>query len=291
VSSSDRRQVLQDIAAQARRPVREEPLPLDVKSLFSVEGKVAVLADLCGSGSREIAELLAAAGAQVVVGATELDACAEHAEQLKRRGLSAYAIQADIENEADVTALFADVAAAAGRIDIAVNCAGVSTKIPLIETSMEIWDQLQSINLRSNFMCTREAVRQMLATRSQGRIVNVTSICGVHPVTHGNAAYAATRQGVTAISRTAALDYVQDGILVNTLLVGAVRDRVVVHPETIARQSNGASVSGPLNQPGRMPLGFGTMQDVAAAVLYLVSPAGRYITGQELVLDGGFLLT
>ena len=123
------------------------------------------------------------------------------------------------------------------------------------------------------------------------RIVNVTTIGALHPVMHGNEAYGAARLGVSALSRNTALDYAKDGVLVNTVLAGAIADKVSVHPTTVAAEKAGRKPSGPIQGPGRMPLGMGDMTDVAAAVLYLVSPAGRYMTGQSLVLDGGFSVT
>jgi NAD(P)-dependent dehydrogenase (short-subunit alcohol dehydrogenase family) len=162
---------------------------------------------------------------------------------------------------------------------------------PLVETTVRQWDDVQSLNLRANFLCMREGVKQMLAAGRGGRIVNVTTIGAHHPVMNGNAAYGAARLGVSALSRNTALDYARDGILVNTVLAGAVADKVITHPTTLAARAAGREQSGPIMGPGRLPLGSGDMTDVAAAVLYLVSPAGRYMTGQSMVLDGGFLVS
>jgi len=188
-------------------------------------------------------------------------------------------------------ALFAEVREAFGRLDILINCAGMSAHCDILETSTQLWDDVQSLNLRSNFLCMREAVRHMASDRSGGRIVNVTTIGGLHPVMNGNSSYAAARLGVKALGESVALDYSRQGILVNTLMVGAVPARTALHPDIAAQLQNGRTLVGPITQPGRLPLGYGDLTDVAAAALYLVSPASRYMTGQSLVLDGGFLLT
>jgi NAD(P)-dependent dehydrogenase (short-subunit alcohol dehydrogenase family) len=264
---------------------------ISVDALFSLKGKVAVLTDVGGTGSREVAFLLASAGAQIVFADRDLAAAEAVVSDVMRKGGHAVALHIDIEKESSVIQLFDDVARSAGQIDILINCAGMSANQPLVETSIEVWDEMQSFNLRANFLCMREAVKKMVAIGRGGRIVNITSICAVHPVMNGNASYAAARLGVTGLSRSAALDYVEQGILINTLLAGAMPNKVKVHPEIAAKLKAGRQSTGPLVQPGRKPLGFGNMTDIAAAVLYLVSPAGRFVTGQSLAVDGGFMLT
>jgi NAD(P)-dependent dehydrogenase (short-subunit alcohol dehydrogenase family) len=262
-----------------------------VQEMFSLAGKVVVLTDVGGGGSRVIAHLLASAGARVVIADRVAEPARSYVEEIERAGGTAVALDADIENEGSVIALFQSVVDVAGRLDILVNCAGMSANQPLTETSLEVWDDMQSLNLRANFLCMREAVKRMVECGEGGRIVNVTSICAAHPVMNGNASYAAARLGVTGLGRSAALDYVGDGILINTVLAGPVMKKVAMHPQIVEKLKAGQKYAGPLSEPGRLPLGYGEMTDVAAAVLYLVSPAGRYVTGQSLALDGGFMLT
>lgn len=264
---------------------------LDVASLFTLKDKVAVLTDAGGGGSKEVAQLLASAGARVFIADRDLAPAQATAAVIVKAGGRAQAMAADIEREAAVIALFQAVKRAAGGVDVLVNCAGMVANQPLTETTAQIWDDMQSINLRANFLCMREAVKLMLAQGRGGRIVNVTTIGAVHPVMNGNEAYGSARQGVSALTRDTALDYAAQGILANTVLVGAVPGKVATHPATLAAAAAGRKMSGPFMGQGRNPLGLGSMVDVAAAVLYLVSPAGRYMTGQQLVLDGGFLVS
>lgn len=124
-----------------------------------------------------------------------------------------------------------------------------------------------------------------------GRIVTIATIGALHPVMHGNAAYGASRAGVTAMTKSIALDHAADGIRANLVIPGAVRCKTRFHGDSQARLDAGAAFTGPAMQPGRLPFGIGNGQDIAAAVLYLVGPSSSYITGQSIVLDGGFLVT
>jgi NAD(P)-dependent dehydrogenase (short-subunit alcohol dehydrogenase family) len=197
------------------------------------------------------------------------------------------ALPTDIESEASVVALFDQVKARFGRLDILVNTAGVTANMDLLETPLGIFDEQQSVNQRSTFMLMREGVRHMRAAGNGGRIVNVTTMGTLHPVLHGNAAYSASRAGVVAMTRSIA----KDRILANCVHPGAVRSKTRFHDTLQARLAAGGRMEGPGADPSRLPLGMGNGQDIAAAVLYLVGPSGGYITGQSLVLDGGFLIS
>jgi NAD(P)-dependent dehydrogenase (short-subunit alcohol dehydrogenase family) len=264
---------------------------LDLESLYGVKGQVALVTDVGGGGSREVAQLLAAAGAQVFIADRDIDIAKATLAKVHEAGGKGTALHADIEDEASVIGLFDKVVAAAGRLDILVNCAGMVANQSLLETTTKIWNDVLSLNLTANFLCMREGVKHMVAGGRGGRIVNITTIGARHAVMNGNEAYGAARLGVSALSRNTALDYAKDGILVNTVLAGAIMDKVATHPTTIEALKSGRQMGGPIQGPGRLPLGYGEMTDVAAAVLFLVSPAGRYITGHELALDGGFFVS
>jgi len=257
-------------------------------SLLRIDGKIALIADSGGCGSIDVAPLLAQAGAQIILA----DKDAEKTQALAVKiGGAARAVPTDIESEMSVLALFEMIRTRFGRLDILVNCAGLTANAPLPETSMAQYDEMQSVNLRATFMLMRESVKLMQEGGQGGRIVSITTIGALHPVLHGNVAYGATRAGVTAMTKSIALDHAADGIRANLVMPGAVYGKTRFHADSQARLAAGERLTGPIQQAGRLPFGMGNGQDIAAAVLYLVGPASAYITGQSIVLDGGFLVT
>jgi NAD(P)-dependent dehydrogenase (short-subunit alcohol dehydrogenase family) len=259
--------------------------------LFRIDGSVALVTDSGACASPDVAPVLAAAGATVVIADRDASSINALVRDIEAAGGKAAAIPTDIESEASVLALFEQLKARYGRLDILVNCAGVTANQDLLETTLEIFDAQQSVNQRATFLLMREGVRLMRAASKGGRIVNITTMGTLHPVLHGNAAYAASRAGVIAMTRSIAFDYAKERILANTVHPGAVRSKTRFHETLQARLAAGDTLSGPGADPSRLPLGMGNGRDIAAAVLYLVGPSGGYITGQSIVLDGGFLIS
>ncbi len=262
-----------------------------LQRLFGIEGKIAIVTDSGASSSADVANVLAGAGARVVVADKEAAALERLARQIAASGGEAMAVVTDVESEAAVVALFDRVAVSWGPPEIVVNCAAMNNVRPLTEFTESAWDEVISVDLKSVFFCMREAIRHMKAAGRGGRIVNITTMGAVHPVLNGNGAYGAARAGVNGLVRSAALDYAKDNILINNVMPGAFQGKVRLHPETLTRMERGL-LSGPgTDVERRRPLGWGKPEDIAAAVLYLVGPSGGYITGHGIVLDGGFLLT
>ena len=262
-----------------------------LETLFGINDSVAVVTDSGACSSIDVAPVLAAAGARVVIADRNAAATEALARRVDPTGKVVTSIPTDIESESSVRALFSAVRERHGRLDILVNCAGITSVQALTDTSLAVFDALQSVNQRATFLLMREGVRLMLEGGRGGRIVNITTMGTQHPVLHGNAAYAPSRAGVTAMTRAIAFDHARDGILCNCVQPGAVRSKTRFHEDLEARLAAGATLSGPGTDPARLPLGMGNGRDIAAAVLYLVGPSGGYITGQTLTLDGGFLLS
>ncbi len=186
----------------------------------------------------------------------------------------------DLGDEAMVAARLDQFVADHGRLDILVYAATEIGSYPLVDMTLAQWDRLHATNLRGAFLVLREGVRRMNAG---GRIVAVSTMGSLHPVLHGNAGYGSSKAGLNGLIRAIAFDHAAQGIRANTVLHGAVP--VGAFPEDMP------PVTGPGMDADRKLLGNGTAEDVAAAVLYLVSPAARYMTGQTLSLDGGFLIS
>jgi meso-butanediol dehydrogenase / (S,S)-butanediol dehydrogenase / diacetyl reductase len=225
----------------------------------------------------------------LVVGATPVGAAA--ARLLGEAGAAAALVPTRHEkadsafdpcDEAQVGERFAAVVSELGGLDTFVYAVTTPGTYRFAEMTLAQWDHLNDANLKGAFVCIREAVRHM-ARSGGGRVVAVSTMGALHPVLRGNAAYGAAKAGLGAMIRAIALDHAADGILANALLCGAVP--VGPAPPDVQPPA------GPAFQPGRLMLGRADPETLAAAVLYLVSPAGSFITGQSLVADGGFLIS
>jgi NAD(P)-dependent dehydrogenase (short-subunit alcohol dehydrogenase family) len=184
--------------------------------------------------------------------------------------------------EAAMAAAFGGFVERHGRLDIVVYAATRIGTYALPEMTLAQWDAMHDTNLRGAFLAFREAVRQMQG-QSGGAIVAVSTMGSLHPVLVGNTAYGSSKAGLNALVRATALDHAGDGIRANVVLHGAVP----CGPPA----SDAVPLGGPATQPGRLTLGMGQPEDVASAILYLCSPAAKFITGQSLSLDGGFLIS
>ena len=256
---------------------------MNVASLFNLDQKVAVVTG-AGSGiGRETALLLASAGAVVVAADLNEDAARQTVEQIKSASGNAIAVKVDIGNEASIMAMYEAVQSKLGHVDILVNNAGIYPKTPFVETSSEKWDKVLGVNLRGTFLCMREAVKRMKSAKNGGSIVNISSVASLQPVIFDNGDYGASKAGVNNLTKVAALEFAADRIRVNAVLPGGVAT------EGAAASTKAHQASGPITQPGRMPLGrIGVASDIAQAVLFFASPASSYVTGQLLAVDGGF---
>lgn len=219
---------------------------------------------------------LAAAGARVVLAddAGRVDALAGLPE-----GVSA--MELDVADPAAVRSVVGSVIAELGGIDILVNAAVVNHNRSLLEITPQEWDDVQAVNLKGAFLVTQAVIPSMQA-RGGGRIVNITTMGSIHPVLNGNAAYSASRAGLNQLTCNCALDFAKDGITANAVLPGAIIT------ETIKSDFR---PTGPGADPARHLGGYGKPEDIAGLVLLLAGPAGRYISGQAIAVDGGFLVS
>lgn len=258
---------------------------MSVQNVFRLDGKTAVVTGAASGIGRCIAETFAGVGARVVVADIDLEAARTVAKAIEGAGGQARAVKVDVSSESDVTALFEATLETYDSLDVLVNNAAIFPKRPFLEVDAEFWDRLQAVNLRGTFLCLRESIRHM-KERGGGSIVNISSVSSMQAVVHHNGTYNATKAGVNSLTRTTALEFGGDGIRVNAVLPGGI-------PTAGARTASAAiELKGPMLTPGRVPLGgMGEVEDIANAALFLASPAARYITGQLLAVDGGFLIS
>lgn len=253
-----------------------------------VEGKIALVTGAANGLGRAIALRLAEEGATLAMVDIDTAGLAETERQLKARQAGSnqppMVITADVTEEAPVKALFQSVLATHGRLDILVNDVGGGSTGHIWEAKLEDWDYVIRLNLRSAFLCTREATAHMRA-RGSGSIVNLSS--GAREGTPwtatyiGNAAYAAAKAGIHGFTRHVALELADCGVRINAVAPGPIEtDRTGPGFRKIEQLEYGPIRATPMRR-------IGVPQDIANAVLYLASDEAAYITGTTLAVAGG----
>lgn len=242
----------------------------------SLTGQAALVTGASGGIGQAIAKALAGAGAKVVLHYHSNGEGAEAlATELEAAGGTAVAIGADLCEAAEIERLYDGAEQAVGALDIVVNNAGVGSSGPLVETDLEKFDLMLAVNFRAVALSLRQAGRRL---REGGAVVNISSMLGDH-VLPGTTTYAATKAAVNLLSRGAAKEFAERRISVTSLSPGATV------PGMFAKSSEERKEAFAKETPlGRL----GEADEIAAAVLFLVSKPGRWVNGAVLTADGGY---
>lgn len=264
----------------------------DLNALFSLAGKTAVITGAGRGIGKAAADLFASVGANVVVADIIADNAAAVAAEIRGDGQRAIAATVDIAQETSVQGMYATAMKEFGSVDILVHSAAIFPKHPLLEIPAEEWDRIHAVNLRGSLFCNREAVKHMKAGGQGGAIVNIASVSGIREVIYHNIAYNTSKAGLINMTRTIALEFAGDRIRANAVLPGGTAtEGAKLATEDMMKR--GLTIGGPLaGHHERILLGtMGAPDDIANACLFLASPAAKCITGIEVAVDGGFLIS
>ena len=247
---------------------------------MQLEGKVALVTGASRGIGRAVAIRLAKSGAKIAVNYAGNQAAAEEVKQIiEQNGGEAILVQADISNAESVDAMVAQVMEAFGRIDILVNNAGITRDTLLMRMKEADWNAVIQTNLTGVFYVTK-AVSKIMMKQRYGKIVNMSSVVGLMG-NAGQANYAAAKAGVIGFTKSMAKELAARNITVNAIAPGFIAtDMTAVLSDKVKE-----------DLATKIPMGrLGEADDIASAVLFLVSDSANYITGQTLNVDGGMVM-
>lgn len=253
-----------------------------MSTLFDLGGKVALLTGATRGIGHAIAAAMARAGAQVVISSNEVQACADSAEALRGEGLDALGIPCDVGERAQVEALVDETLRRRGRIDILVGNAGVAPHMgPIASASDADWDLTMTVNLRS-LLWLSSRVMPGMAGRRDGAVIFTSSLSGLRG-NKGIGLYGLSKAGVAQLARNLAVEWGPSNVRVNAISPGVIRTefaRPMLDDDEVMRRRIALT---PLRRVGEP-------DEIAGVAVMLASRAGGFITGQNLVVDGGTLI-
>lgn len=261
-----------------------------------LQGKVAIIS---GAGSigpgwgngKAIAMLFAREGARVVAVDRNLGAAEETRKLIEEEGGSCVVCRADVTREADVQAMAAYAVDVFDRIDVLVNNVGIGEKGGPVETSLESWHRVMDVNLTSAFLTCKHVIPH-LQRLGGGAIVNISSVASIRWGGAAYVSYAASKAGMNQLTRVVAMQHAADKIRCNVVLPGMIATPFAMQaPSVVAMAGAGADLSKPVPSD-LVPMGrLGDAWDIAEATLFLASDEAKFITGVELIVDGGISAT
>ncbi|HNS34405.1 MAG TPA: SDR family NAD(P)-dependent oxidoreductase [bacterium] len=243
---------------------------------MSLKNKVAIVTGAGQGIGRGIALALAKAKYQVVVSDIDANNCRKVAKELSVLGAKSLAVKCDVSDKAEVVKLFKQTMKQFGRLDILVNNAGIFPFVAFEQMTEADWDKVIDVNLKSVFLCSQEAAKVMA---TGGRIINTSSIASVVGFA-GLVHYCASKGGVSGMIRAMALELAPKKITVNAVAPGAIETPGASAPDEQKQQTIAAIPLARMGQP----------EDIAGAVVFLASEQASYITGQTIIVDGGWTL-
>jgi len=247
-----------------------------------LQGKVAIVTGGTSGIGKDTAVLFAKAGAKVVVAGRREVEGKETVDRIRAAAGDGFFVKTDVAQAADIQALVKKTVEKYGRVDIAFNNAGIEgAASPITEQPEEDWDRTININLKGVWLCLKYEIQQMLKQGSGGAIVNMASVAGLIGAA-GLATYCASKHGVLGLTKSAALETATSGIRINAVCPAVI--------ETAMAERLFGAPDVQKHMRGQHPIGrFGRPMEIAEAVLWMCSERASFMTGQSLVMDGGFM--
>jgi len=263
-----------------------------ISKLLDLSGKTAIVTGAVGIGFG-IAFRLAEAGANVVIATRSLDQANDSARKLTEKGWKVKAVQADVSIEEDVGRMVQAALADYGSIDILVNNAGIYPSTPLMQMTLSDFDNVLAVNLKGVFLCTKYVAEQMIKQEKGGRIINITSVDALHPSSVGLAHYDASKHGVWGFTKNVALELAPHKIWVNAIAPGGILTPGVQKLQQAIPTPQGVDMNKMLEEfSAKIPMRrMGEPDDIGKVALFLASDMSSYMTGSQIVVDGGVLLS
>jgi NAD(P)-dependent dehydrogenase (short-subunit alcohol dehydrogenase family) len=248
---------------------------------MKLENKVAIVTGAGKGIGSGIAKVFSKEGAKVVVVDWDEEAGKKTAEEIRQSGGDALFVNCDVSNEEQVKAMVQASLDKYDRIDVLVNNAGIGVYLPVLEATSEDWDRCLAVNLKGVFLCSKYAIPHM-QTMGKGAIVNISSV-HAHATVNGVAPYAASKGGITALTRNMAIDY-GPAIRVNAIAPGWVLTPLI---QSIFDSYDDPAEQQRLVEQRQVMKRIGRPEDIGHAAAFLASDEASFITGTQLFVDGG----
>lgn len=266
---------------------------IPVDNLLDLSGKAAIVTGGAKGIGLGISYRLAEAGAKVLIADLDEEAAEQATQELTAKGWTAHALKVDVASENDVQQMVNTCKELFNSLDILVNNAGIYPPKPVAQMTEEEFERVVHVNLRSVFLATKHA-GEVMKQQSGGKIINITSIDALHPSMVGLAHYDASKHGVWGFTKNSALELAPHNIWVNAVAPGGIQT-----PGVEAMQANAPAAPSGVDQKqmveaflSKIPMHrMGDPDEIGMVVLFLASPMASYMTGEQIVVDGGALLS
>lgn len=251
---------------------------MTISKLFDIRGRKALVTGAGRGIGRVLALALAEAGCDICLAGTTMANIEAVANEIRQLGQKSIAIQTDAAKKEQVDNAFTQAVNQFGRLDICVNNAGIAIQTPTEEMTEEDWDKIMGINLKGVFLCAQAAGRIMIPQK-QGSIINIASMSSFTVnIPQKQAAYNTSKAGVSMLTKALAVEWAEHGIRVNSICPGYIMTDMLLNASHMFSTWESLTPLGRIGKP----------EELSGAVIYLASEASSYMTGHNLVVDGGY---